>query len=455
MKKSAVIALSIAIVLMTVFMAVGYASLTDDLRIEGVANLEGRPPKGVYIKHVEVVNTSNANSIGMDFVLPTNLKTAVDATRSGGSVTYRITFHNNTDITYWYVDTLFTDNYENNSLLGSSNGVTVTTKDQLGDSYGTFDSNDWIPPQTEREVYVTYNYGSNAQSECRTMVNFHFDIRIDGVHDEFLAVLNNVFSPTSYEEFKAVFESVNSTSGETTISTQSHPEVFEKFFADLVVDIDGTEKQANVVIRRENLDKDTTTGDNYNGSGPDGCEYTLYITVNDLTPGTKPTVYAIAYSRGASGMGDQWYQVGELYEGTAPINADGTINYEQWIATPKVYQVADGISYKVAQPNGDQYDIMKTLEQLISAEDQNIFNTIDNTNIFKKTYDIIQKHKDADHPAIDGLRVAFSEAAHFYNNFNNGQEFKVVRGKYTRAEIIHALKKIQSALDYYYQTFPQ
>ena len=48
---------------------------------------------------------------------------------------------------------------------------------------------------------------------------------------------------------------------------------------------------------------------------------------------------------------------------------------------------------------------------------------------------------------------SFDDASIFYNNFNNGQEFKVVRNKYTRAEIIHALKKIQAALDYYYDTY--
>lgn len=95
---------------------------------------------------------------------------------------------------------------------------------------------------------------------------------------------------------------------------------------------------------------------------------------------------------------------------------------------------------------------MKTMEQLISAVDQDIFNDIDNTKIFKKVYDILRKHPNSTDPAVLGLRQAFEDAAIFYRNLNNGQEFKVVRDKYTRAEIIYALKNIQKALDYYYQT---
>ncbi len=454
MKRAHRAILIVTVFVMTCFITVGYATLTDHLSITGSANVEGKPYKGVYIKQVMLMSATNVTTSVNDFILPTNHKTTADASRSGGTVVYKITVHNNTDVTYWYVGPQYTADYEQNALIGAGNGITIVTRDQLSDNSNTFNTEDWIPPQTERDFYVFYTYGSNAQNPCSTMVNFHFDIRMDAVHDEFLAVLNNVKSANSYEQLKAVFDQQYAQNGAVTISTESHPEVFAALFDDLMVDIDGAERQASVVIRRENLDKDGTTGDNYNGGGPGGCEYTLYITVAPLTPGTRPTVYAIAYSEGANGMGEDWYQVGELYEGTAPIRSDGTIDYANWTATYKEYEIADGIKYLVGAPNGDQYDIMKTMEQLISAEDQDIFNQIDNTNIFKKVYDILQKHKNSTDPAVVGLRKAFTDASIFYNNLNNGQEFKVVRGTYTRAEIIYALKHIQSALDYYHQTFP-
>ena len=443
------IAVRVLLLFSVLMLAIGYAAITDTLSITGTANAEGKPYEGVYIKSVELVGASNVTGSLNEYVLPTNHKTTADASRSGGTITYKITVHNNTDVTYWYIGTKLDTGYGQNQLIGANNGISIRTMDRTSDSYSTFNDEDWIPPQTERVFYVTYTYGSNAQNACSTLVNFHFDIKLDAVHDEFLAVLNSTKDTDSYEYLADVFDKEAAANGSKDITTESHPEVFEKLFGDLMVNIDGTEKKASVVIRRENMDNDKTTGDN----GSAGCEYTVYITVEPLTPGTKPTVYAISYSCGADGMGDDWYQVGELYEGTAPILSDGTIDYKNWIATHKKYTIANGIEYLVGAPNGDQYDIMKTMEQLISAEDQDIFNQIDNTNIFKKVYDIIKKHNGSNDPAVEGLRAAFYDAEKFYVNHNNGQEFKVVRNKYTRAEIIYALKNIQAALDYYNQVY--
>ena len=441
------------LLILTCFISIGYASLTTRLWITGGAHVEPKPYEGVYIKSVDVIGISSVNGVKANYVLPTNLLMTSDATKSGASITCKIVVHNNTDVTYWYLGTQYESNYNQNNLIGSSNGITIRAMDYVSDSASTFNSEDWVPPQTERTFYVVYTFGSNAQAELSTMVNFHFGIKMDAVHDEFLSVLNNIQISNSYESLAEYFDKQYAKDKSMYISSTEDKEIFASLFGDLTVNINGTEAEATVVIRRENLDKDTSTGDNYSGSGPKGCEYTLYITVDSLVPGQSATVYAIAYSCGASGMGDMWYQVGELYEGTAPVKSDGSIDYANWKATKNTYEIADGIKYNVGFPNGDQYDIMNTMEQLISAEDQDIFNDIDNTNIFKKVYDIIKKHNGSTDPSIEMLRQAFDDASIFYNNFNNGQEFKVVRNKYTRAEIIHALKKIQAALDYYYDTY--
>lgn len=452
MKKLFDVCITVSLFLIVAAMCIGYAAISDTLSVTGQASAAGKPYKGVYIKSVTLVSGTNVNVTDYDYILPTNHEVSADAGYSGGSVTYRITVHNNTDVTYWYVGQRFDTTFEENGLIGTNNGITIRTTDRIGDSDSTFNSDDWVPPQTERDFYVTYTYGSNAQNPCDTLVNFHFDIRMDAVHDEFLAVLNNVKAPDSYQYLVNAFDTEYSKTGKNIITTESHPEIFANLFEDLMVNIDGQERKASVVIRRENLDNDTTTGDN--GSGDTGCEYTLYITVEPLTPGTKPTVYAIAYSEGAKAMGDDWYQVGELYEGTAQVKSDGTIDYANWVASHKTYEMADGIEYIVGQVgHGDQYDLMYKMEQLISAEDQDIFNLIDNTKIFKKVYDIIQSHRGSNDPAVEGLRAAFEEASKFYINHNNGQEFKVVRNTYTRAEIIYAIKNIQRALDYYYEVF--
>ncbi len=454
-KRFHAVILLVAMMLMTLFLCFGYAALTDNLSVTGSAEAEGKPFQGVYIKEVTLMNATNVTSRENEFILPTNHSTTVNVNRTNGTVTYKITVHNNTDVTYWYIGPRCTNDYGQNSLIGQNNGISIVTKDQMSDNYQTFNNEDWVPPQTERDFYVTYTYGSKAPSVSEILVNFHFDIHMDAVHDGFLAVLNDRKDGGDYWILKDALEKVYANTGGVSVSTQTHPELFNALFGnDLVVNMDGVEREANILIRRENLDKDTTTGDNYNNNGPKGSEYTIYITVEPLTPGTKPTVYAIAYSEGADSMGDLWYQVGELYEGKANVDANGNIDYSSWIATYKNYEIADGITYLVGAPNGDQYDIMKTMEQLISAEDQDIFNMIDNVNIFKKAYDIIKKHPNSTDPAVIGLKNAFYDAEKFYVNHNNGQEFKVVRNKYTRAEIIYAIQNIQKAMDYYNQAYP-
>ena len=233
MKRSYGILLTAALLLMTTFLGLGYATLTDSLTIIGSAHAEGKPYKGVYIKSVEVIGTQSAANTECDYVLPTNHVSTVDATTSGGSVTYKITVHNNTEVTHWYVGPKWENDYGQNALIGTNGGIGITTKDQIDDGTQSFDSDDWIPPDTERVFYATYTYGANAQTECRTLVNFHFDVRMDAVHDEFLAVLNNVKSSSSYEQIKYVFEQQYAENGSTAITTESHPEVFASLFEDL------------------------------------------------------------------------------------------------------------------------------------------------------------------------------------------------------------------------------
>ena len=414
---------------------------------------EFKETKGVIIKSVERESYSGVDVIDYGYSLKAIHESTVDPTRTGGNVTYKITLFNNTDSNYWFIGEDHSSYYGQNSLIGTKNGITVTFKDHASDTTNTFNNEDRIPPKTERIIYVTYSYGSSTQGECETSVELLFDIRIDAVQDEFLTVLNNVSVGYGYDYLAEVFNQVYKESGGVSISTESHPEVFDNLFGDLSVNIDGEEKIAHVVIRRENLDRDPASGDAYSNGGPSGCEYTLYITVDSLVPGQSAKVYAISYSEGASGMGDAWYQVGELYEGTAPVKSDGSIDYSKWKAVYKEYKIANGIVYKVGASNGDQYDKMNTMEELISAVDQDIFNDIDNSGIFKKAYDIIKSNSGSDDPAVVGLRKAFDDAALFYRNYNNGQEFKVVRDKYTRAEIIYAISNLQAAMDYYYQTF--
>ena len=123
---------------------------------------------------------------------------------------------------------------------------------------------------------------------------------------------------------------------------------------------------------------------------------------------------------------------------------------KKWLATANIYEVGDNITYKVGYEQGTTYDKMKTIDDIISADDQEIFNKIDNSRLLKKVYDVLYANRNSDLPEVVNLRAVFEAAAPYYNNLNNGQEFKI-RRDYPRAELIPYILKIQQALDYYYQ----
>ena len=136
---------------------------------------------GIYIKNIEEVN--NNDNVSASYSLPTNVSTTSNGSTT---VTYKITVHNNTDVTYWYIGQSYDKSELNNSLIG--NGITVVTKDKLNDTGTTFNNQDWVPPQTERDFYVTYTFPNNT---TKTLINFKFDIKMDSIYDGFLAVLND------------------------------------------------------------------------------------------------------------------------------------------------------------------------------------------------------------------------------------------------------------------------
>ena len=456
MKKSTMFLLTVLFVFSSAFLIIGYASISRELKIKGDANIKPVVKK-LYISDVQYSSSSNATNVSFEYLYPTNFTNTVNATNRNGSITYEVTVHNNTDITYWYHGIIIEDKVEDNNLISKTNGITISTKDKLTDSYASFDKEDWIPPKSYRTFYVTYTFGSNAQSYRVLFVNFHFDIRMDAVYDGFLAILNDKTGQYGYHYLAQEFDKKYKETGSTVIGNIGEDkEIFDNLFGeDLKIEVNGVLQPVTVLVRRDNVDK-RTTGDSYSG-GPSGCEYTVYITVDDLSnSGGKATVFAISYTINSNG--EVWYQLAELYEGEATIadydktdgKYEGSIDVSTWLAVQKDYSVADGIVYKVGYGQGDQYDKLKKLEDLMSTQDQDIFNDIDNTKIMKKVYDIINANKNDDSVELQLLRKAYNKALPFFNNFNNGQEFKVKRD-YTRAQLLPMLEELQEAINYYNQ----
>ncbi len=425
---------------------------TDDLNLN-LMEFFFDPGEILYITSVERYSTSNFRTeLDYSHSLPTNVLLKGEVANENCTVTYKITVFNNTDVTYWYIGPKITATGSNGRFSASS--FSLTLKDTANDSTNTFNTQDWVPPRTHRDFYVTYKFNAGYE-DISLLINYYFSIRMDSVQDEFLEILNDKESDNGYYYLADAFNDKYADEKSTVIANVGDElAVFDRLFGkSLTVNVDGTDVPVTVMIQRTNVDG-RTTGDAYSTGSPSGCEYTLYITAGPLEPGGEATVYAVSYSCGDDGV---WYQIGQLYEGTATAidyesaaGVQGAINVSTWIATPKTYTVADNIYYKVNQQYGTNFDQLKTITEIQSTNDTEIFNKLDNANILKKVYDILNssenKYSEAEEVVL--LRTAFESMAPYYVNHNNGQEFKIKRDC-PRAEILPYIIRLNDAWTYY------
>ncbi len=448
--KKAIIALFL--VCSFAFVLIGYAALTGELSVGGSVSASA-PPKGIFIINVEVVAAQNVTDAGSEYTTPTTLRSVVNAT-GGGSITYKITVENNSDVTYWYRETAYLSDLAgtDNALLGTANGITVTVKDKLADTAATFDNEDWVPPHTTRDFYAVYSFGDTAVGSVTTLVNFSFGGKLASYADEILAILND---PEKYEAISDAFDTAYSQSGATVLgNVGADKALFDTLFgSDLTLD----GKPVKIMIEHSNVDG-KTTGDSYAAGGPTGCEYTIYVTTEDLTG--NPTVFAISYTKDASG---EWTQIGELYEGTTPIGTytDSTgesyysIDPDNWAAVPKTYTVftykGQSVTYKVNQKYGNSYQQQYKLDDLMSMQDQELYNQLNNHQILKDAYQILfVQHVGSTAPEILLLRAAYDDAMRFYEMKNSGQQFSLDNTA-TRAELLSSVEALAKAMEYYEQ----
>ena len=457
---------------------IGYAAVADTLTVSGAVNYKEKPFEGIYISDVSVYSQNGASSLDADVIKPTNLQTVVNATSRNATVTYEITVYNNTDITYWYLGVEAFEQYGSNSLLGTANGVFVTTKDTSAQNSAAFDSSDWVPPKTTRVFYATYTYGSSAQGEISLLLNFNFGIHIDAVHDGFLAVLNDKTSSLGYYYLSGLFDDKYQESGRTVIGNvgDDAKDIKNLFGSNLTINIDGQEKPVTLMIERRNVDGNASSGDKYSTGSLAGCEYTVYITVDNLSsPGSKATVYAVSYTCDANGV---WRQIGELYEGTSTVKDyengdetyDGAFDVSSWRATQKDYSVTANISYKVGYPQGTEYDKLNTIDQLMSTKDQEFYNKVNNNSqaLLKPVCQILYSYRHNGGSYIESVNTANAEKGGFYALkaafdkikpycliANGAQEVKIQNASsLTRADLICLLEEIQNAYDYYLEVNP-
>ncbi len=474
MKTYLKVLLGITLSFMCVFASLGYAGVSTQLEIFAHAETTPAEPEGIYISHVSIYKTDGVSVTEFGQVLPTNLQSTVQVNKANASVTYEITVHNKTDVTYWYLGTDVMKEIASNSLINSLGGIYIMTDDNATASSSYFNTSDWIPPQTERIFYATYTFGENAQGAVSTLVNFKFGMHMGSVSDGFLKVLNDKNSVYGYYYLANAFNEKYRNEQSTVIANiGDEEEIFNNLFGtELSINVNGVNVPVTVLVERRDVDGKDTTGDSYGISGaPTACEYTLYLTVDNLdSPGGKATVYAVSYTCGADGV---WYQIGELYEGESTVEDydtsdnkyEGAVDVEGWLAVPKEYNVTKDISYKVGYEQGTEYDKLKTIDELMSTNDQEFYNKVNNNSekLLKPVCNILysyvhnngqyieserlsNKHKSG----YDALKAAFDKIKPYCYIGNGAQEVKIQNASsLSRAELIQLLEEIQMTYDYY------
>ncbi len=195
-------------------------------------------------------------------------------------------------------------------------------------------------------VYAAWQYQPDKVTEESfpvelVMAQPDVPIVINDAARQFEKILN---TPTLLTELITEMNKETGNRNETYIGTvegapqSDKDKLIDLFEGRLSINIDGQEKNISIIIKRENIDGSTTTGESGTGS-----EMVMYFTDESLQKtswGTqRATVYAIVYTKSASNA--KWTQIGNIFTGNAPItdyesgsqwgrDNDGSFNTDNW-----------------------------------------------------------------------------------------------------------------------------
>lgn len=415
MKKWMKILLGISLSFMCVFSSLGFAALSDSLRITGTAKTD--IPAGLFITNISTSTTSRVDKYNVSYLpYTTTVDASIDRASNGaGSVTYRVTVLNNTKLTYSYRGIYYQTNltgYNGNNYVSTSNsnskiGVVCSLASATAE-------NKKVAPGETLEFTVTYTVGRNLSSNTnwKTLVNFQFGINVDGerealevIENKFLNILN---TSSTYEKlidsldnkFDGRQEWTSNYIGNVTGSSSEDSVAVNTLFAgQLQITVGREQMDATVLIKHENLDGSTRTGDDYVATNASnggvfrgyGCEMTLYLTIDPLTSaGRYVPVYVVVFTCDRDANGNQtseWYRIGSTYAGTANVvtydggNGTGSFVTDNWIADAATYQLIEGYSFNI---NGEAYNLDEyshniaqgiSIKDIVKATDVKAVNT--------------------------------------------------------------------------------
>ena len=370
--------------LMFSFITIGYAALSDTMSVQGSAEIN--TPEGLFITSITQKSRSGLDVYTASFAeysttVTANLSKSAD--RTAGSVTYVIKVLNNTNYEYAYRDLYYQSTVYNNSYIVQNQTSNPTKNINIVTS---FPNGSIVAPGETLEFEVTYTLGSDrntfkASSTFTTLVNYQFGINVEteaAARDVIAAKFLNILNTTStYEELVDVLDNkfdgkqewTSNYVGNVGNATSDDALAVNTLFAgQLQMMINGEVRPASVIIKHENLDNNTKTGDDYVATNSSnggvfrgyGCEMTLYLTTDPLTTANGlAEVYVCVFTCDRDDSGNivsQWYRIGDSYAGLANIvgyngeyGGTGSFVTDNWISLSGSYRVSSNYSYDVEQ----------------------------------------------------------------------------------------------------------
>ena len=355
MKKLSITVICVALSLMLCFTAVGYAGITSSVTVNAKATAKAQT--GVYIYSVTVADGTpiKVNAYTAAVLNSTTTLTA----QASSSATMTIKLYNNSASAYAFQKVAYTmgeGTYDNDNIKLTLNGLTEGQQ---------------IAAQAYLTFTLTFSYKNTAAISNRVLnsvLNFLFVppagyTAVNQSLDKFEQILNDT---TDFSSLTAQMDDysgnrwddsyIGNVVGASTEDTTFLNALFtEDGINYLSLEIEGKKIPVTVMIKRENLDGNTATGD------ADGNEMTIYMTPDTIGRNTQTvTVYAAVYTlANKNDPNARWEQIGSLYAGKADANnyryggfgTSNSFDTETWRSSLTYYGLSTG----------------KTIAQLVAA----------------------------------------------------------------------------------------
>ena len=339
MKRSHIALLLCVLLLSTLLMGVGYATLTTTLAVEGSTRVD--PPKIVFISRTSVTSGTVTGVSRSGTVLRSQVTLANSAS---SQAVIRVTVKNNTEYPYTFNGVTYTvgaDTYDNTAIA-----VSTSISKGLELAAGA---------STEFDLIFKYKSGVSTNKVLNSVLNLSFvpaaeyipEIAVKGSLGRFEQVLNDEVTFDQLETaLNASSDRYNDNSyignvvGANTADSKALNELFTvDGYNYLTLEIEGEETNVTALIKHEDI------------GGTTDKEMVIYMTGETISGSLfRPSniqVFAAIYRKNAEG---NWVQIGQLYEGTAKSNnykgelfgTHNSFNTDTWETVNAYHGVAAG-----------------------------------------------------------------------------------------------------------------